>query len=265
MVKAEGPATGILRLHAPPSPRYFGRVARQAKKAKQPDGRRSLLRRVPWRPLGGVLLVLVLIPVVLAPLYKVVNPISTLMIWDRLTTGPIERTWVPLDAMAKSLVVSVMVSEDSRFCEHHGVDWQALGSVIDTADETDRPRGASTIAMQTARNLFLWTSRSYVRKALEIPLALYIDFVLGKRRLMEIYLNIAEFGPGIFGVEAAAEHYFHRPAKALTAGQAALMAVTLPNPAERDPARPSSLQRELARTVAARARVAGPYIVCLYP
>ncbi len=236
-----------------------------SKPKSRPKKRERKRLRLPWRLLGGVLAVLVAIPLVLTPLYRVVNPVSTLMIWESLTAGPIQRTWVPFDRIARWAVISVMVSEDSRFCAHHGVDWQALGQVIDTADETARPRGASTIAMQTARNLFLWTSRSYVRKALEIPLALYVDLVWSKRREMEIYLNIAEFGPGIFGIEAAAQHFFHRPASELTAGQAALLAVTLPNPEARDPAHPSALLRALARTVAARARVAGPYIVCLYP
>jgi monofunctional glycosyltransferase len=247
---------------------YSERVVAKAKtkkQAKKPGGRRRLVSRLPWRLVAGIAAVLVLIPILLTPLYRIVNPVSTLMIWDRVTAGPIERDWVPFDAISKSAVISVLVSEDSHYCTHHGVDWQALGSVIETVDETDRPRGASTIAMQTARNLFLWTSRSYVRKALEIPLALYIDAVLGKRRLMEIYLNIAQFGPGIFGVQVAAEHYFHRPAKALSASQAALLAVTLPNPAARDPAHPSRGLRALARTVMARARIAGPYIVCLYP
>ena len=254
------------RLRVAWASRYSGPVATRRKtKTKKTGGRRGLAARVPWRAIGLVLLVLVLVPVVLAPVYKVVNPVSTLMIWERITAGPIQRDWVSFDDMSKSMVTSAVVSEDSRYCSHHGVDWQALGSVIDTVEETDRPRGASTIAMQTARNLFLWTSRSYVRKALEIPLALYIDFVLGKRRLIEIYLNIAEFGPGIFGVEAAAQHYFHRPAKGLSAGQAALLAASLPSPATRDPAHPSALLRALARTVAARARIAGPYIVCLYP
>ncbi len=241
-------------------------VATKRKKRTMKAGAgRGLLGRVPWRPIGLVLLVLVLVPVALTPVYRLVNPVSTLMVWERLTAGPIQRDWVPFDTIAKWMVTSVIVSEDSHYCAHRGVDWQALGSVIDTAAARSRPRGASTIAMQTARNLFLWTSRSYVRKALEIPLALYVDFVLGKRRLMEIYLNIAEFGPGIFGVEAAAQHYFHRSAKALTLGQAALLTASLPNPAARNPARPSSLLTALARTVAARARIAGPYIVCLYP
>jgi monofunctional glycosyltransferase len=254
-------------LHRLPWKGYSGQVATKPKaEAKQkPAGKRDTSPRIPWRLVGRVALVLVLVPLVLTPVYRLVNPVSTLMVWDRLTQGPIARTWVPFDGLSRGVVTSVIVSEDSLFCAHNGVDWKALGSVLQTADETDKPRGASTIAMQTARNLFLWTSRSYVRKALEIPLALYMDLVLGKRRLMEIYLNIAEFGPGIFGAEAAAQHYFHRSAKALTAGQAALLAATLPSPATRNPARPSALQQALARTVAARARVAGPYIVCLYP
>ncbi|MCB1489777.1 MAG: monofunctional biosynthetic peptidoglycan transglycosylase, partial [Bauldia sp.] len=194
-----------------------------------------------------------------------VNPVSTLMLWERVTRGPIARTWVGFDEIGKSLVTSVIVSEDSRFCEHHGVDWQALGDVIGSLDEDGKPRGASTITMQTVKNLFLWQSRSYVRKAVEIPLAIYADRIWSKRREIEIYLNVVEFGPGIFGAEAAAQHYFGRSAKALTAGQAALLAATLPNPDARDPAHPSRLLQALARTVAARARVAGPYIVCLYP
>ncbi len=254
------------RLHAARAPGYCGEVATKPKSRRPKAGaKRDTSSRLPWRLAVRLLIILVLIPLVLTPVYRVVNPVSTLMIWEGLTAGPIERTWVPFDDMSKWAVTAVVVSEDSRYCEHHGVDWQALGSVIDTAAETDRPRGASTIAMQTARNLFLWTSRSYVRKALEIPLALYADFILGKRRLIEIYLNIAEFGPGIFGIEAAAKHYFHRPAKGLTLGQAALLAASLPSPTTRDPARPSALLQALARTVAARARIAGPYIVCLYP
>jgi monofunctional biosynthetic peptidoglycan transglycosylase len=245
---------------------YSGRVAtKRSGQTKKRGGRSGTGFHVPWRLIGAVVLGLVLVPVVLTPLYKVVNPVSTLMIWERLTAGPVARDWASFDDMSKWMVAAAVVSEDSRYCAHRGVDWEALGTVIDTVGETGRPRGASTIAMQTARNLFLWTSRSYVRKALEIPLALYADFVLGKRRLIEIYLNIAEFGPGVFGVEAAAEHYFGRSAKGLSLAQAALLAASLPNPAARDPARPSRLLQALAHTIAARARAAGPYIDCLYP
>ncbi len=247
----------------PPAGGYSGRVTKSPR--TRPKPKRSVLSRVPWRLLGRVLVVLVAIPIVLTPVYKVVPPVSTLMIWRTLTLNSVERTWVSFDDIAQTLVASVIVSEDSRYCSHWGVDWQALGDVIDTAEDTDRPRGASTIPMQTVKNLYLWTSRSYVRKALEIPLALYGDLVWGKRREIEIYLNIAEFGPGVFGAEAAAQRFFKRSAKALTAGQSALLAATLPSPATRDPARPSRLLQALARTVAARARIAGPYIDCLYP
>ena len=210
-----------------------------------------------------VLAVLALIPAVLVPVYTVVPPISTLMIATRIANGPIERDWVSFDEVAKVLVVSVLVSEDGQFCAHRGVDWGALNEVLDDPDGPSR--GASTIAMQTVRNLFLWTSPSYFRKGLEIPIALYADAIWTKRRTMEIYLNIAEWGPNIFGIEAAAQHHFGRSAKDLTANQSALLAVTLPNPRVRNPAKPSGLMRSLARTVAARARVAGDYVKCLYP
>jgi monofunctional glycosyltransferase len=233
---------------------------RSPKKKSGHAGRRkgSIVRRL----LYGVLL-LAAIPLLLTPLYKVVRPVSTLMIYDRLADGPIERRWVPLDDIAPSLVASVVMSEDGRYCSHHGVDWEALNLVL--ADLDGRPRGASTIAMQTVKNLFLWTSRSYVRKAIEIPLALYADAVLGKRRLMEVYLNIAEFGPGIFGAEAAARRYFGRPAKDLSAAQSALLTATLPSPGTRDPANPDRRLQARARAIAGEARIAGAYIVCLSP
>src|SRR5690606_3426591 len=130
--------------------------------------------------------------------------VSTPMAWTWLTGGQVQRDWVPLEAVAPALIRTVMVSEDSRYCSHRGVDWAAVQDVLDA--NRDTPRGASTIPMQTVKNLFLWQSRSYVRKAIEAPLAYAADFVLGKKRLMEIYLNIAEWGPGIFGAEAAARH-----------------------------------------------------------
>jgi monofunctional biosynthetic peptidoglycan transglycosylase len=222
---------------------------------------RTNLRRI-WSAVWRAALVLVLIPLLLIPLYRFVPPVSPLMAWEWVTrSGKVERTWVPLAAISPALVNTVMMSEDARFCSHDGVDWQELNKVIEQAD--DRPRGASTIAMQSVKNLFFWPSRSYLRKAVEIPLALYADFVWGKRREMEIYLNIVEWGPGIFGAEAAARHYFHRPAGGLTPNQAALLAVTLPNPIARDPADPGPGLRELAVNIAARARSAGGYVDCL--
>ena len=210
-----------------------------------------------------VALALAAVPLLLTPLYRVLNPVSTLMIYERVADGPIARQWVPFDDISRSLVASVVMSEDGRYCSHYGVDWTELDKVLDELGE--RPRGASTIVMQTVKNLFLWKSRSYARKAIEIPLALYADAVLGKRRLMEIYLNIAEFGPGIFGAEAAAQHYFGRSAANLGEMQAALLTAALPNPAGRDPGKPSRGVEARARAIVGQARIAGDYIVCLYP
>ena len=125
----------------------------------------------------------------------------------------LERVYVPLNQISPNLRLAVIASEDAPFCHHHGVDWGALREVIDDADEDGPSRGASTIAMQTAKNLFLWPWRSAIRKGVEIPLALMIDFVWGKRRVLEVYFNIAEWGEGVFGAEAAAQHYFQKSAR----------------------------------------------------
>jgi monofunctional biosynthetic peptidoglycan transglycosylase len=226
-----------------------------------PVKRKATIRRI-WRIVWVCALIVVAAPFALVPVYRFAPPVSTPMVLAGLTGQAIERTWVSLDDIAPSLVAAVIMSEDGKFCGHHGVDWAEINKVI--AESDPRPRGASTVAMQTVRNLFLWRSRSYVRKGLEIPLALYGDLVWGKRRELEIYLNIVEWGPGIFGVEAAARHYFGVAAKSLNPRQSALLAVTLPNPAARDPAHPSRLMESLAGTVAARARAAGAYVDCLY-
>ena len=215
-----------------------------------------------------VLCILVALPLVLVPLYAIpgVRPLSTLMIADHFTFRPFQREWVGIDEIAPVLVRSVMMSEDGRFCAHGGVDWGALNQVVEAAvADGEAGRGASTIPMQTVKNLFLWNGRSFVRKGLELPLALYADALWSKRRTMEIYLNIAEWGPGIYGVGAASRFYFNRPAKSLTARQAALLAVTLPAPSRRDPAHPSKGLARLARTVEARAKASGGYIGCLAP
>ncbi|MET0430509.1 MAG: monofunctional biosynthetic peptidoglycan transglycosylase [Microvirga sp.] len=197
--------------------------------------------------------------------YAIVPPVSTLMIGRWLTLQPVERAYVDLDAIAPALPLAVMTSEDSRFCQHGGVDWDALRDVIDAADEDGPARGASTIPMQVAKNLFLWPSRSYVRKGLELPIALYLDAVWTKRRMMEVYLNVAEWGDGIFGAEAAAQAYFRKPARSLTRAEATLLARALPNPLARNPARPSARHRSLANQLRARMEVAAPASDCLKP
>ncbi|ODT16228.1 MAG: monofunctional biosynthetic peptidoglycan transglycosylase [Kaistia sp. SCN 65-12] len=204
---------------------------------------------------------IVALPLVLTPIYSVVPPVSALMLWSGLTGQGMTRDWTPIENIAPALVNSVIMTEDGQFCSHSGVDWNALGDVLDR--EGGPSRGASTIAMQTAKNLFLWSSRSYIRKGLEIPLAYYLDFILSKRRVMEIYLNIAEWGPGLFGAEAAAQHYFKKPASKLTAREAALLTAALPNPITRNPAKPTRYLQNRARTIQARARAARDYVGCI--
>lgn len=205
--------------------------------------------------------VIVALPLVLTPIYAFVPPVSTLMLWSGLTGQGMDRDWVPFDKISPNLVNSVIMSEDGQFCSHWGVDWTALNAVLDR--EGGPSRGASTIAMQTVKNLFLWSSRSYIRKGLEIPLAYYADFIWSKRRVIEIYLNIAEWGPGIFGAEAAARHYFNKSAAQLTPRQAALLTAALPNPITRNPAKPTRYLLSRARNIEARARAARDYVGCL--
>jgi monofunctional biosynthetic peptidoglycan transglycosylase len=171
---------------------------------------------------------LAIIVLTLVVLYRWVDPpTSTLILGQRLAGTPIERRWVPLERISPHLVRAVILSEDGGFCRHRGVDWGAMEEAIENA------RGGSTITMQVVKNLFLWPSRSYVRKVIEIGLAYLVEAIWPKRRILEIYLNIAEWGEGVFGAEAAARTHFSKRASRLTAEEAALLAVALPNPVER--------------------------------
>jgi monofunctional biosynthetic peptidoglycan transglycosylase len=214
-------------------------------------------RSAAFRLVRAILIALVailLVPYLLTPLYHVVNPVSTLMLWRWVTGARVERIWTPLTAIAPALPRTVIASEDARYCVHRGVDLGELRAALQDADDLSDMRGGSTIAQQTAKNLFLWQGRSVVRKVLEFPLALWLDLVLGKRRLMEIYLNIAEWGPnGEFGAEAGARHAFGKSARDLSAREAALLAAILPNPLRRSAARPGPGVRRLAGIYEARA------------
>jgi len=192
------------------------------------------------------------------------RPVSTLMLSELFLVRGYDRRWVSLDDISPNLVRSVMMSEDGQFCFHGGVDWNQMRGVVQDALDGEATRGASTIPMQTAKNLFLWNGRSFIRKGLELPLALGADFVWSKRRMMEIYLNIAEWGPGIYGAEAAAQYHFKVPASKLSARQAALLAVALPNPITRVAGKPGRGMQRLAGVVERRARGSGDYIKCIY-
>ncbi|MBB4144809.1 monofunctional biosynthetic peptidoglycan transglycosylase [Rhizobium rhizoryzae] len=207
-----------------------------------------------------------LLPYVLVLLYALpfVRPVSTLMLADLALFRGYDRQWVSFEDISPTLVRSVMMSEDGQFCAHGGVDWVQMRGVVQDALEGEATRGASTIPMQTAKNLFLWNGRSFVRKGLELPLAMWADLVWSKRRMMEIYLNVAEWGPGIYGIEAASRHYFKVPAAKLTRRQAGLLAVALPNPITRVASKPGRGMQRLAGVIERRAQAAGGYISCLY-
>jgi len=217
-------------------------------------------RSRPVRKIVGALLLLPAIAFIviltLALVYSALMPPSTLMLGRWLTLQPVSRDAVSLSEIAPVLSQAVIASEDQRFCLDHGVDIGAIREVVE--DEDSPSRGASTIAMQTVKNVFLWPGRSYIRKAVEIPLALALDTLWGKRRMMEIYLNVAEWGDGIYGAQAASRHWFNKDASRLTRGEAALLAAVLPNPITRSAGRPSpGVRRRAAQIQALMGQVEG--------
>jgi monofunctional biosynthetic peptidoglycan transglycosylase len=241
-------------------------MARVAKKSSKP---RAAPRRVGnrWpvirRWLLRILLVLLLGPPILTVTYRFVPPpITPLMVVRYVQGYGLEKDWTPLEAIVPSLPRSVIAGEDNMFCEHWGFDVEALREQIDAALSGERARGASTISMQTAKNLFLWEGRDPVRKLLEAWLTPQLELILGKRRIMELYLNIVELGPGIYGAEAAARHWFDRSADKLSADQAARLAAILPSPLNWSPVR-SDYVRRRAGVIRKRVEQLGPMTGCV--
>ncbi len=189
------------------------------------------MRRPTRAHLLRVLLALALLPTALILIYRFVPPPVTLLMLVRLVEGEgLDKSWRPLARISPQLPQAVIASEDNRFCEHFGFDWKELGGQIDRAIEGRSTRGASTISMQVAKNVLLWPGRDPLRKLLEVPITPQLELIWGKRRIIEVYLNVAETGPGIYGAEAAAQAYFGKPASDLTRREAALIAAVLPNP-----------------------------------
>jgi monofunctional glycosyltransferase len=194
-------------------------------------------------------------------------PFSNLMVLRLFTGNGIHKDWVSLGEMSPQLANAVITSEDARFCDHNGVDWVEFQGVVDDVfDDDEGPiRGASTISMQTAKNLFLWDGRSFIRKGLEIPIAYWMDLVFSKRRMIEIYLNIVEWAPGVYGAEAASQFHFRKPAAKLTKREAALLAAVLPNPIKRKAGKPSKRVSSIANRIMSRMNGMGSYLACLGP
>ena len=203
-------------------------------------------------------------PLLVVAAYRVVPPPMTPLMIIRLIEGHgIERSWVPLSKMSPSVVHAVIAAEDNLFCSHAGFDWDAMLEAISEHRRGGRLRGASTITMQTAKNVFLWPGRSFVRKVLEAYMTLLIEFFWDKRRIIEVYLNVAEWGPGIYGVEAASRHYFDKPAARLKAREGALLAAVLPNPRKWSPVRPTAFVLGRAQVYQRRAAKLGRFLDCV--
>lgn len=193
-------------------------------------------------------------------------PFSSEMLRAKFHGEPVTYRWVPLEAISPNLVKAVIMAEDARYCLHNGVDWRQMEQAWQEVLEGDqKPRGASTITMQTVKNLFLWSDRSYIRKAIEMPFSFLVDFVWPKRRQMEIYLNIVEWGPGIYGAHAAARYHFKVAPDRLTSRQAAQLAASLPNPIGRRAGRPGPLTRRIAGIIHKRMAGADPWVKCALP
>jgi monofunctional glycosyltransferase len=211
------------------------------------------------------LLIVLALPYGLILVYRVIDPpFSALMARQWLSGVSVRHQWVDFQNISPALPLAVVISEDAAFCRHAGVDWRAVSEAIGDAEDGEPVRGASTIPMQTAKNLFLWNGQSYLRKGLEVPLAYALSAIWPKRRVLEIYLNIAEWGPGIFGAEAAARYHFGKSAAQLGPREAALLAAALPSPKTRNAGRPKGLTARIAARIGARVGREAPEASCVF-
>ncbi len=209
------------------------------------------------RPLLTLLLILALIPIGGVVLHRFVPPLFTILMVKQAVAGHgMDYRWRSLDHISPRLVEAVIAAEDARFCQHHGFDVEAIQKAMEANERaeqrgSDKRRGASTISQQTAKNVFLWPSRDWVRKGLEVGYTGLIEAVWGKRRIMEMYLNVAEWAPGVYGAEAASHHWFNKSAENLTAREAARLAAILPSPRRYRAADPGPYVRRRASRIQA--------------
>ncbi|WP_374389188.1 monofunctional biosynthetic peptidoglycan transglycosylase [Brevundimonas sp.] len=218
-------------------------------------GKRSRLGRL----LGLILLVLVAVPVVGVLLFAVVPPTPTILMLQQAAKGQgLDYRWRGLNDISPNLVNAAIAAEDARFCSHHGFDMEAIQKALDHNAEGGRMRGGSTISQQTAKNVFLWPSRDWVRKGLEAGYTVLIETVWSKRRIMEVYLNVVEWAPGVYGAQAASRHWFGKDADELTTREAARLAAILPAPRRYKAASPGPyVRRRASRIQAAMGTVRG--------
>lgn len=229
-------------------------------KKKRPAKRRMRL----WQRLLVMLVaIVVVLPVLLIALFAAVpSPVTPLMLIRQSEGYGIEKQWVALENISPHLPAAVIAAEDNNFCIHRGFDWGEIEKALATYNDGGNLRGASTITQQTAKNLFLWPARSYIRKGIEAWLAVLLNLLWSKERILEVYLNIVEWSGGVYGAEAAARHYFGKSAADLSQREAALLATVLPNPLNRSASNPTSNQVSQAGVLQRRIGQLGPLLDC---
>ncbi len=213
------------------------------------SGSRRLIGRVlKWLML--LVVVLLLLSVLWVVAYKFVDPPTTsLMIRDQIAGHSVKQSWRPLSRIDANMPRAVITAEDAHFCSHHGFDMAAIGDALQKNLDGKKLRGGSTISQQTAKNAFLWGGRSWLRKGLEVYFTTLIEAIWGKRRIMEVYLNVVETGINTFGVEAGAQHYYGHSADKLTRREAARIAAILPQPIKRDAKKPRGYTKRYAHNI----------------
>jgi monofunctional biosynthetic peptidoglycan transglycosylase len=232
-------------------------VARKSKPARQPKARRGVFGRLVRTLFLLVLIFLFVGPAIVVAVYRFVPPPMTFLMVQRMVEGRgFDRRWVPLRSISPTLVRAVIAAEDARFCEHHGFDVAAIQKAMRANERGKKLRGGSTISQQTAKNVFLWPRRDWIRKGLEAWFTVLIEVIWGKERIMEVYLNSIEWGPGVYGAEAAAQRNFRVSAARLSPAQAARLAAIVPKPLSWKAARPGPyIQRRSGKIGAAAGTV----------
>jgi monofunctional biosynthetic peptidoglycan transglycosylase len=231
-----------------------------------PNAQIKKRRRWPW-----LILALLLAPLAYAAaLVWLPVPATPLMLWRWVNGVGVsenswfwQRRWVNLEKLPVIIPQAVIASEDNRFCLHGGIDWLAVQQVYEEWQDGEGLRGASTVSMQVARNVFLWPNQDPLRKALEVPFTYLIEGLWGKRRIMEVYLNIAEWGPGVYGIEAAARYHFKKPARKLTRAEVFRLVSILPSPLRWNPKQPSRWGRLRVASLGTRIAQLGPATQCI--
>lgn len=237
------------------------------RKSRPPSGPSSSFARRLGVRLGLLTLGLLLLPVLMAIVFRFVPvPLTPLMLQRAVQGYGYHKDWVPLSHISPHLRHAVVAAEDNIFCSHNGFDWRYLNKAIAQWQEGNASKGGSTISMQVAKNLYLLPVRAAWRKALEFPLTALLESMWPKQRILEVYLNIAEWGPGVYGAEAAAQYHFHTSAKRLTAAQAARLAAILPLPLKWSAKKPGPYVSARTRQILRRTHQLGPtYLSCTNP